>query len=166
MANSTVTLNFPNPSRSYDASRHCVCFWGYDNSREITFLVDDAMLAKLNSDMDSGEPALLAAFDRNRDRILGLARDLTREDPRTGTRSREVSPRLHAYPTCVFFQTCTRRVCGYSGAEGAWIGRRMRCLIITNATSTVSTSTLLPDPHPCHPARTAAYRLQTLARAS
>ena len=47
MANSTVTLNFPNPSRSYDASRHCVCFWGYDNSREITFLVDDAMLAKL-----------------------------------------------------------------------------------------------------------------------
>ena len=81
MANSTVTLNFPNPSRSYDASRHCVCFWGYDNSRELTFVVDDAMLAKLNSDMDSGEPALLAAFDRNRDRILGLARDLYKGGP-------------------------------------------------------------------------------------
>ncbi|MGV2288099.1 DUF1488 domain-containing protein [Trinickia sp. YCB016] len=76
MGKSGVTLNFPNPSRTYDVSRHCVCFWGYDNSREITFLVDDAMLAKLNSDMGSGEPALLAAFDRNRERILALARDL------------------------------------------------------------------------------------------
>ncbi|WP_412023424.1 DUF1488 domain-containing protein [Burkholderia cepacia] len=76
MGKSDATLNFPNPSRTYDMSRHCVCFWGYDNSREITFLVDDSMLAKLNSDLDSSEPALLAAFDRNRDRILGLAREL------------------------------------------------------------------------------------------
>jgi len=38
-----MALNFPNPSRSYDASRHCVCFWGYDNAREIAFLVDDAV---------------------------------------------------------------------------------------------------------------------------
>ncbi|KVN53924.1 DUF1488 domain-containing protein [Burkholderia stagnalis] len=81
MGNSAVTLNFPNPSRTYDASRHCVRFWGYDNSREITFLVDDAMLAKLKADMGSGEPALLAAFDRNRDRILGLARDLYKGGP-------------------------------------------------------------------------------------
>ncbi|MFJ1214905.1 DUF1488 family protein [Burkholderia pyrrocinia] len=76
-----TTISFPNPSRTYDMSRHCVCFWGYDNSREITFLVDDAMLAKLNADMDSSEPALLAAFDRNRDRILGLARDLYKGGP-------------------------------------------------------------------------------------
>lgn len=81
MGTSDVTLSFPNPSRTYDASRHCVCFWGYDNSREITFLVDDAMLAKLNSDMGSGESALLAAFDCNRDRILGLARDLYKGGP-------------------------------------------------------------------------------------
>ncbi|CAB3692921.1 DUF1488 domain-containing protein [Trinickia soli] len=82
MRTSDATLNFPNPSRTYDASRHCVCFWGYDNSsREITFLVEDAMLAKLNSDMDSGEPALLAAFDRNRDQILALARDLYKSGP-------------------------------------------------------------------------------------
>lgn len=81
MGKSGVTLSFPNPSRTYDVSRHCVCFWGYDNSREITFLVDDAMLAKLNSDMGSGEPALLAAFDRNRDRILALARDLYKGGP-------------------------------------------------------------------------------------
>lgn len=82
MGKSDVTLNFPNPSRTYDVSRHCVCFWGYDNSsREITFLVDDAMLTKLNSDMGSGEPALLAAFDRNRERILALARDLYKGGP-------------------------------------------------------------------------------------
>jgi hypothetical protein len=53
-----------------------VCFWGYDNSREISFLVDDAMLTKLNPDAGTGEPALLAAFDRNRERILGLAKNL------------------------------------------------------------------------------------------
>ena len=81
MGKSDATLNFPNPSRSYDTSRHCVCFWGYDNSREITFLVDDTMLAKLNADMDSSEPALLAAFDRHRDRILGLARELYNGGP-------------------------------------------------------------------------------------
>ncbi|RDJ99287.1 DUF1488 domain-containing protein [Paraburkholderia lacunae] len=76
MGKSSVVINFPNPSRIYDASRHCVCFWGYDNSREIAFLVDDAMLTKLNPDMGSDEHALLAAFDRNRDRILELARSL------------------------------------------------------------------------------------------
>lgn len=81
MGTSDVTLNFPNPSRTYDASRHCVCFWGYDNSREITFLVDEAMLAKLNSDTGSSESALLAAFDRNRERILALARDLYEGGP-------------------------------------------------------------------------------------
>ena len=32
-----MALNFPNPSRSYDASRHCVCFWGYDGAREVAF---------------------------------------------------------------------------------------------------------------------------------
>jgi hypothetical protein len=74
MENGNMVLNFPNPSRTYDASRHCVCFWGYDNSREITFLVDDSVLTKLNANIGSDEPALLAAFDRNRERILSLAR--------------------------------------------------------------------------------------------
>ncbi|CDY79020.1 hypothetical protein BGLT_01713 [Caballeronia glathei] len=74
MRKSTETLSFPNPSRSYDSARHCVCFWGYDNSREISFLVDDESLTKLNPDMGAGETALLATFDRNRERILGLAK--------------------------------------------------------------------------------------------
>lgn len=76
-----AVLNFPNPSRIHDASRHCVCFWGYDNAREIAFLVDDAMLTKLNPDTGSDESALLAVFDRNRDRILGMARNLYKGGP-------------------------------------------------------------------------------------
>jgi hypothetical protein len=34
MATSDVTLNFPNPSRTYDDSRHCVCFFDPRNLRK------------------------------------------------------------------------------------------------------------------------------------
>jgi hypothetical protein len=81
MKTASVALNFPNPTRIHDASRHCVCFWGYDNAREIAFLVEDAMLTKLNPEMDADEPSLLETFDRNRDRILGLARTLYNGGP-------------------------------------------------------------------------------------
>jgi hypothetical protein len=53
-----------------------VCFWGYDNSREIAFLVDDRMLKKLNPHIPADELALLAAFDSNRVQILEFARNL------------------------------------------------------------------------------------------
>lgn len=76
MRRNSVALSFPNPSRSYDPARHCVCFWGYDNAREISFLVDDAMLKKLTPGIGTGEPELLGAFDSNRERILGLAKNL------------------------------------------------------------------------------------------
>lgn len=69
-----MSLEFPNPSRIYDASRHCVCFWGYDNSREITFLVDDAMLRNLKSDVGSDERSILGAFDQCREQLLDIAR--------------------------------------------------------------------------------------------
>jgi Protein of unknown function (DUF1488) len=81
MKEGSVALNFPNPSRIYDTSRHCVCFWGYDNAREIAFLVDDAMLTKMNPEMPSDESSLLATFDRHRDRILGLARSVYKGGP-------------------------------------------------------------------------------------
>lgn len=71
-----VALQFPNPSRSYDASRHCVCFWGYDNSREITFLVDDAILRNLQPGVGSDERSILGAFDQGRDKILDIAKKL------------------------------------------------------------------------------------------
>ncbi len=39
-----MTLNFPNPSRSFDASKNRVTFWGYDSVIEISFSVEgDAM---------------------------------------------------------------------------------------------------------------------------
>jgi len=71
-----TTLNFPNPSRSYDAFRHCVCFWGYDNAREIAFVVNDSVISHLSPNVGSDEPAVLAAFDRHREQILTLARGL------------------------------------------------------------------------------------------
>jgi hypothetical protein len=69
-----VALQFPNPSRSYDASRHCVCFWGYDNSREITFQVDDAMLRTLQPGAGSDERSILGTFDQFREKLLDIAR--------------------------------------------------------------------------------------------
>jgi len=54
-----VVHNFRNPNRVHDASRHSVCFWGYDNAREIDFAVDDATLTNLDPGMGSDEPALL-----------------------------------------------------------------------------------------------------------
>jgi Protein of unknown function (DUF1488) len=69
----TIMLQFPNPSRSYDASRHCVCFWGYDNSREITFMVGDAMLRSLQPGVGSDERSVLGAFDAFRDKVLEMA---------------------------------------------------------------------------------------------
>ncbi|WP_420992433.1 DUF1488 domain-containing protein [Cupriavidus sp. 30B13] len=70
-----MALSFPNPSRSYDAAKHCVWFWGYDNAREVTFQVNDAVLANLDPAMGQAEPEVLAAFDRHRDQILELARN-------------------------------------------------------------------------------------------
>ncbi|WMY08270.1 DUF1488 family protein [Paraburkholderia phenoliruptrix] len=76
MTKKVVGLSFPNPNRSYDASRRCVCFWGYDKAREIAFLVDGQMLMKLNPGTRSEETDLLAAFDRSRDQIRELAETL------------------------------------------------------------------------------------------
>ncbi|MCG5076515.1 DUF1488 domain-containing protein [Paraburkholderia tagetis] len=82
MEKGSVVLNFPNPSRIYDASRRSVCFWGNDKAREIVFLVDDAMLTKPNPSSVSDESSLLATFDRNRDQILEIARTPYKGGPR------------------------------------------------------------------------------------
>ena len=42
-----MTLNFPNASRSYDARRNLVRFWGYDSALEVSFLVEAGALCKL-----------------------------------------------------------------------------------------------------------------------
>lgn len=78
-----MALSFPNPSRSYDGARHGVWFWGYDNAREITFLVEDRVLMSLDSTLSSDESAALASFDRHRDEILRIAMALYAEGQQT-----------------------------------------------------------------------------------
>ncbi|CAL8476280.1 MULTISPECIES: DUF1488 domain-containing protein [Caballeronia] len=68
-----MALHFPNPSRSYDAARHCVFFWGYDDSREITFEVGGATLKGLQPALGSDERSFLVAFDEFREKLLEIA---------------------------------------------------------------------------------------------
>ncbi|WP_423200771.1 DUF1488 domain-containing protein (plasmid) [Cupriavidus sp. H19C3] len=78
-----MALNFPNPSRSYDAVRHCVCFWGYDNAREVAFQVTDNILLRMSQKVVSEESAFLATFDHHREQILLLAKKIYTPGERT-----------------------------------------------------------------------------------
>jgi hypothetical protein len=68
-----VTLNFPNPVRTFDAGRSCVSFWGSDASLEIAFQIEIDALRKLSVATGDGEAQLLATFDAHRDTILNVA---------------------------------------------------------------------------------------------
>jgi hypothetical protein len=66
-------LNFPNPSRSFDAAQNRVRFWGYDSALEISFFVEADALKQLCPEMNSVEAGLLKAFDAARERIQEVA---------------------------------------------------------------------------------------------
>jgi len=68
-----MALEFPNPSRRYDTTRRCVRFSGYDGALERPFFVEEDALWGLDVLARNGEAALLAAFDRHRDRICAAA---------------------------------------------------------------------------------------------
>ena len=68
-----MRLSFPNPSRSFDASRSCVLFWGYDNAIEVSFFVEANALERLCPEMNGAETAFLKAFDAARNRIHEVA---------------------------------------------------------------------------------------------
>jgi Protein of unknown function (DUF1488) len=68
-----MTINFPNCSRSYDATRGVVRFWGYDRSMESAFFLMEEALQKLQPDLQFEEDDVLRAFDCNRDRIYAAA---------------------------------------------------------------------------------------------
>ena len=68
-----MELIFPNPSRSYDATRHSVQFWAYDQTMEVVFFVQTGALLKIDSKSKTDEAGLLETFDVNRDRIHRLA---------------------------------------------------------------------------------------------
>ena len=68
-----MTLNFTNQSRSYDATRHAVRFWGYDGAREVSFFVTEDALRRLQPGASADETGFLAAFEAHRDRVLRAA---------------------------------------------------------------------------------------------
>lgn len=70
---SNMTVNFPNQSRSYDATQKGVRFWGYDRSMEASFLVTADALRRIVPGMASDAADLLRAFDGNRERIYAIA---------------------------------------------------------------------------------------------
>lgn len=69
-----MTLNFPNDSRSYDARRDLVRFWGHDRAMEVAFFIEAAALRKLSPQSGKDEAACLAAFDAARAHIHEVAR--------------------------------------------------------------------------------------------
>jgi hypothetical protein len=69
-----MSLNFPNTSRSFDATRRAIRFWGYDSAMENSFFMTEEALRRLHPSASSDEAGLLRAFDAHRDRILAIAR--------------------------------------------------------------------------------------------
>jgi len=68
-----MSLNFPNPVRSFDAGRSCVSFWGSDASMEIAFQIEMDALHKLDPAAGKSEGQMLATFDSHRETILKAA---------------------------------------------------------------------------------------------
>lgn len=68
-----MAINFPNPSRSYDATRQAVRFWGDDRSMESSFFVTANALKQIQPDLRLDAVDLLRAFDINRERIYAIA---------------------------------------------------------------------------------------------
>jgi Protein of unknown function (DUF1488) len=68
-----MSLIFPNPSRSFDATRDAVHFWGYDSAIECSFFVTRGALTRLVPGLSPDNPDLLTAFDTNRELICRAA---------------------------------------------------------------------------------------------
>jgi Protein of unknown function (DUF1488) len=68
-----MALNFPNPSRSFDATRRAVRFWGHDSAMEASFFVSEEALKRVQPDARFDEAGLLGAFDQNRELIYQAA---------------------------------------------------------------------------------------------
>ena len=68
-----MPINFPNFSRSYDATRNAVRFWGYDRSMESSFFMTADALKRIQPNLPADADELLRVFDNNRDRIYAIA---------------------------------------------------------------------------------------------
>src|ERR1700749_915553 len=66
-------INFPNHSRSYDATRRAVRFWGHDSAIEASFFISEDALKRIQPNARLDESGFLNAFDSNRDLICAAA---------------------------------------------------------------------------------------------
>ena len=64
-------INFPNHSRSYDATRRAV--WGHDSAIEASFFISEDALKRIQPNARLDESGFLNAFDSNRDLICAAA---------------------------------------------------------------------------------------------
>ncbi|MCP9232411.1 DUF1488 domain-containing protein [Mesorhizobium sp. M0045] len=70
-----MTLNFPNPSRSYDAAAKRVRFVGHDGMFEVPFFIEVTALSTVNPAASGAEAEFLSAFDAKRSSIHDIARE-------------------------------------------------------------------------------------------
>ena len=68
-----MALRFPNQSRSFDATRRAVRFWGHDSAMEASFFVTEDALKRVQPDIRFDEAGLLSAFDAHRNLIYAAA---------------------------------------------------------------------------------------------
>ncbi|MDH5328125.1 MAG: DUF1488 domain-containing protein [Gammaproteobacteria bacterium] len=68
-----MKLSFPNPSRSFDANKNRVLFWGYDSAIEVSFFVEADALNLTDPHANCSEADFLQAFDALRKRIYEVA---------------------------------------------------------------------------------------------
>ena len=68
-----MAITFPNRSRSYDATRRAVRFWGYDRSMEYSFFIMADALKQMQPNLQVDAIYILRAFDVNRERIYEIA---------------------------------------------------------------------------------------------
>ena len=68
-----MAIAFPNRSRSYDATRRAVRFWGYDRSMESSFFIMADALKQMQPNLRFDAIDMLRAFDINRERIYEIA---------------------------------------------------------------------------------------------
>jgi Protein of unknown function (DUF1488) len=68
-----MAITFPNRSRSYDATRRAVRFWGYDRSMEYSFFIMADALKQMQPNLQVDAIDILRAFDVNRERIYEIA---------------------------------------------------------------------------------------------
>jgi hypothetical protein len=68
-----MALRFPNQSRSYDATRRAVRFWGHDSAMETSFFVHEDALKQIQPEIRLDGDGCLSAFDLNRDLIYATA---------------------------------------------------------------------------------------------